>query len=151
MRFRLILAVACTLALGATPALAKSGACKDDKGKFIKCAAAAPAAAPAEKPKSGPCKDDKGKFIKCGATPADARVTTAPPAVKPTPAAAPAPTVAPAAATPAKPASKAAATVKASNTDPAGATGKCKDGTYTHSKSHSGACSHHGGVANWIN
>ena len=121
MRFRLILAVACTLALGASPALAKSERCKDDKGKFIKC----------------------------GAAPAEAKVTTAPPAAKP--AAAPAPTIAPAAATPAKPAAKAAATVKASNTDPTGATGKCKDGTYTHSKTHSGACSHHGGVASWIN
>jgi hypothetical protein len=30
---------------------------------------------------------------------------------------------------------------------PAGATGKCKDGTYTMSATHSGACSHHGGVA----
>jgi hypothetical protein len=30
---------------------------------------------------------------------------------------------------------------------PAGATGQCKDGTYTTSKTHSGACSHHGGIA----
>ena len=33
---------------------------------------------------------------------------------------------------------------------PAGATGQCKDGTYTMSKTHSGACSHHGGVAKWF-
>jgi hypothetical protein len=33
---------------------------------------------------------------------------------------------------------------------PAGATGKCKDGTYTMAKQHSGACSHHGGVASWM-
>jgi hypothetical protein len=33
---------------------------------------------------------------------------------------------------------------------PAGATGKCKDGTYTMSKTHSGACSHHGGVDSWL-
>ncbi len=32
---------------------------------------------------------------------------------------------------------------------PTGATGKCKDGTYTYAKTHSGACSHHGGVAVW--
>jgi hypothetical protein len=32
---------------------------------------------------------------------------------------------------------------------PQGATAKCKDGTYSHSKQHSGACSHHGGVAEW--
>jgi hypothetical protein len=149
MRFRLILAVVCTLALGATPALAKSGPCKDDKGKFIKCPAAAaapaaPKAAPVEKPKSGPCKDEKGKFIKCSANPTEAKSVTTAPAAKPAPAAAPAPAAKPAA-------SPKAATVKASSTDPAGATGKCKDGTYTHSKTHSGACSHHGGVASWIN
>jgi hypothetical protein len=33
---------------------------------------------------------------------------------------------------------------------PAGATGKCKDGTYTMQATHSGACSGHGGVANWL-
>ncbi|MGO8854448.1 MAG: DUF3761 domain-containing protein [Steroidobacteraceae bacterium] len=33
---------------------------------------------------------------------------------------------------------------------PAGATAKCKDGTYSTSKSHSGACSKHGGVADWL-
>ena len=33
---------------------------------------------------------------------------------------------------------------------PAGATGQCKDGTYTMSKTHSGACSHHKGVAKWL-
>ena len=32
---------------------------------------------------------------------------------------------------------------------PQGATAKCKDGSYSHSKQHSGACSHHGGVAEW--
>ena len=32
---------------------------------------------------------------------------------------------------------------------PADATAKCKDGTYSHSKHHSGTCSHHGGVAEW--
>ena len=32
----------------------------------------------------------------------------------------------------------------------AGATAMCKDGTYSHAKQHSGACSRHGGVANWL-
>jgi hypothetical protein len=32
---------------------------------------------------------------------------------------------------------------------PAGATARCKDGTYSFSKTHTGACSHHGGVAEW--
>jgi hypothetical protein len=31
----------------------------------------------------------------------------------------------------------------------AGATAKCQDGTYWHSMSHSGACLHHHGVAEW--
>jgi hypothetical protein len=33
---------------------------------------------------------------------------------------------------------------------PGGATGQCKDGSFTMSKTHSGACSHHGGVAKWL-
>jgi hypothetical protein len=32
---------------------------------------------------------------------------------------------------------------------PTGATGKCNDGTYTFTTTQKGACSHHGGVANW--
>ncbi|TNY28744.1 hypothetical protein BV505_08725 [Thermomonas haemolytica] len=37
--------------------------CRDGKGKFIKCEAAA-------KPAKQACRDDKGKFIKCPAAPA---------------------------------------------------------------------------------
>lgn len=33
---------------------------------------------------------------------------------------------------------------------PANATAKCKDGSYSTSKQHSGACSKHGGVAQWL-
>jgi len=33
---------------------------------------------------------------------------------------------------------------------PAGATARCKDGTYSTSTSHTGACSKHGGVAEWL-
>ena len=39
---------------------------------------------------------------------------------------------------------------KSITTDPAGATGQCRDGTYTHAVHHSGACSSHGGVAKWM-
>jgi hypothetical protein len=35
------------------------------------------------------------------------------------------------------------------STAPEGATAKCKDGTYSYAKHHRGACSHHGGVAEW--
>ncbi len=33
---------------------------------------------------------------------------------------------------------------------PAGASAKCRDGTYSFSQSRSGTCSHHGGVATWL-
>ncbi|OEZ54857.1 MULTISPECIES: DUF3761 domain-containing protein [unclassified Duganella] len=33
---------------------------------------------------------------------------------------------------------------------PAGASAKCRDGSYSFSKSHRGTCSHHGGVADWL-
>ena len=32
---------------------------------------------------------------------------------------------------------------------PENATAKCKDGTFSYAKQHRGACSHHGGVAEW--
>jgi hypothetical protein len=35
--------------------------------------------------------------------------------------------------------------------DPTGATALCNDGTYSYSEHASGTCSHHGGVARWIN
>jgi hypothetical protein len=34
--------------------------------------------------------------------------------------------------------------------DATGATAKCKDGTFSHSAHHTGTCSHHGGVAEWL-
>jgi hypothetical protein len=33
---------------------------------------------------------------------------------------------------------------------PPGATAQCRDGTYSFSQHHSGTCSHHGGVAQWL-
>src|SRR5882724_5153112 len=35
-------------------------------------------------------------------------------------------------------------------TAPAGATARCRDGTYSYSQNHRGTCSHHGGVAQWL-
>lgn len=37
------------------------------------------------------------------------------------------------------------------NSSPAGATALCWDGTYSFSRSRRGTCSHHGGVAEWLN
>lgn len=37
-----------------------------------------------------------------------------------------------------------------SSTVPVGATAQCKDGTYTFTKTHKGACSHHKGVLKWL-
>jgi hypothetical protein len=45
--------------------------------------------------------------------------------------------------------SSAPAAASANTGDAAGASAKCKDGTYSHS-THNGACSHHGGVAEWL-
>ena len=44
---------------------------------------------------------------------------------------------------------KAASSKASDNNNPAGAIAQCKDGTYSHSKSRSGTCSRHGGVAKW--
>jgi uncharacterized protein DUF3761 len=42
------------------------------------------------------------------------------------------------------------APVRAPAGAPAGASAVCKDGTYSTSKVHTGACSHHGGVTQWL-
>jgi hypothetical protein len=34
---------------------------------------------------------------------------------------------------------------------PDGASAQCRDGTYSFSQTHHGTCSHHGGVAQWLN
>ena len=65
-----------------------------------------------------------------------------------------APTQAPAATTQTPPPTKTPSSTKAApkgttSGAPENATAKCKDGTYSHAKQHSGACSHHGGVAEW--
>lgn len=54
---------------------------------------------------------------------------------------------APAAIVKAAPVRAAAPATKGSG--PQGATAKCRDNTYSQSRDHRGACSHHGGVATW--
>lgn len=39
----------------------------------------------------------------------------------------------------------------AANSNAQGATAQCKDGSFSHAVHHTGACSHHGGVAKWMN
>ena len=89
----------------------------------------------------GACSGHGGvqKAAKSAAAAAPASTETASPAAAPVP---------PAAASKAAPAAKSTAT--AGNTDPTGATAKCKDGTYSKSKHHEGSCSHHGGVAEFL-
>jgi hypothetical protein len=43
-----------------------------------------------------------------------------------------------------------APTTKSTNAAPQNATARCKDGTFSYAKQHRGACSHHGGVAEWF-
>jgi uncharacterized protein YraI len=38
----------------------------------------------------------------------------------------------------------------ANDSAPAGASARCRDGSYSFSRSRSGTCSHHGGVAQWL-
>lgn len=94
----------------------------------------------------------RGACSKHGGIKKDADGTMAP-AAAPAPAAKTAP--APAAAAPAPAAAKPAAApaakpAAASATDATGAKAKCKDGTFSHSKTHSGTCSKHGGVQDWL-
>jgi len=90
--------------------------------------------------KATQCKDAKGKFIKCPpaaaapATPATTRCKDAKGKFTKCGGPAAAPTV----------------SAPAATGGPAGATAKCKDGTFSSSKVHSGSCSHHGGVASWL-
>lgn len=60
MKKLILILTAATLALSVPVMADAAAACRDAKGKFIKCPPAAPA-------KAGKCRDAKGKFIKCKA------------------------------------------------------------------------------------
>jgi hypothetical protein len=92
-----------------------------------------------------------GGVQKAAKSAAAATGSATPAAAAPAAPAAPSPAAAPAApAAKSAPAMKSAPTATAGNTDPTGATAKCKDGTYSKSQHHSGTCSSHGGVAEWL-
>lgn len=57
---------------------------------------------------------------------------------------------APAARRAAAPRNAAATSASVEDHNPAGAIAQCKDGTYSHAKGRTGACSRHGGVAKWM-
>jgi hypothetical protein len=106
----------------------------------------------------GAC-SNHGGVQKAAAAPAAPAAPAATPAPAPAPAATPPPATTKAPATTTTPAPKStsssststkAPTTAAGNTDPTGATAKCKDGTYSKSQHHSGTCSSHGGVDTWL-
>ena len=163
------LALALVLTLGlfvAGEASAKAPKCTDPTShKSIKCPVASTTSATNAAPKTksltaakptqtAKCKGAKGLFTKCassGTAPVAATpVKPAPAPMTPKPAitsASPAQTATAAAPAVSAPAAKFASAPSAA---PAGATALCKDGSYSMSKHHSGSCSHHGGVANFL-
>jgi hypothetical protein len=126
MRTAMILMAVSALALSDMGGVANAKTCTDASKHFVKCPAAAP--------KPGP----KPLFGMMKPKPAAPTPMVKAPMFKSPMAKAPAPrgpivkSVAPGA------------------NDPRGATARCKDGTYSHSKSHSGSCSHDGGVAKFL-
>ena len=119
-----ILSTIALIGIVALPAASLLQAQAAPKGSTGKCADGTFTSA---KTKSGACSSHGGVATWFADKPAK-------PPKPSTPAAAPA-------AAPARPAAKGL---------PAGATGKCTDGTYTKAKSQQGACSSHGGVAQWF-
>jgi hypothetical protein len=124
---------------GVAEKLAKAKAAKPKPAAAPVAAAGGPPATATAKCKDGTystAKSTKGACSKHGGV-AEAMVGTA---AAPTPATSTAP---------AAEAGAPVATAERPAAAPATATAKCKDGTYSESKQHSGACSHHGGVAEW--
>jgi Protein of unknown function (DUF3761) len=140
MKMLLAILAASTLLISGAPSFAQDAAatvtCKD--GSTAKSG-------------RGACSHHGGVNKNAAAAPGGASTST--PAA-PAPSASKAPTPAPAAPQPSMKSTTASGAAtsgsKASNTDPTGAIAQCKDGTYSHAKKHTGACSHHGGVGKWL-
>jgi hypothetical protein len=168
MRRSVVALIALGLAVSATPVFAATAS------PMAACAAQWQAMKKAGTDKGTTYKDFSKACMSKGATTTVASTTTttapaAPPAKKPsamtakktttTTTSAPTPAAAPAAPAPAPVATKTTKTkttktttksAKAEDADPTGATANCKDGTYSHSKQHSGSCAGHGGVAKFL-
>ncbi len=125
-----ILSAAALVGVLALPAAGLLQAQAAPKGSTGKCTDGSFTSA---KTKSGACSAHGGVATWF----ADKPAKPAKPAKPSAPAAAPAPAPAPAAAS-------------APSGPPAGATGKCSDGTFTKAKKQQGACSSHGGVGQWF-
>jgi uncharacterized protein DUF3761 len=154
--------------------LASAQTCRDAQGHYMKCPAATsttttaktasktttanpPKAAPAPSAaKSERCRDASGHYVKCGAagaTPATPAAATPAPAQKPTTTTQTTTTKTTgtkATGTKATGTKTTSSVASGGDTNPAGASAKCKDGTYSHSQTRSGTCSRHGGVAQWM-
>lgn len=117
---------------GTTSAKAGRGACSghggQDKGAAPNAMAPAAAMAPSTTTRAAPAATVAAPVT---AAEASARPAAGAPATMTRPAAAP-------------------SSKEGVNADAKGATAKCKDGSYSHAANHSGACSRHGGVAEWL-
>jgi len=102
------------------------------------CRAAASAAAPTSAPAAKPTRNyDCSKAGNANKAVCKGAATTSTASTQPTSA-------------PSQPTAR-PATPTATTSHPAGSpTAKCKDGTLSYSATHSGSCSHHGGVASWL-
>lgn len=103
----------------------------------------------------GACSHHGGVKTAAGASmTAPAPSAASPAAPMPAPSAAPATNASPRASARAADRAAASSAVVGSgareDNNPAGAVAKCKDGMYSHARSHQGACGHHGGVAQWM-
>lgn len=140
---RLLLIAAALAALAANPVLAKDSTTGSDKMKA--CAASWNAMSAAEK-KATTHNAYTSKCMKGSAATASNKTAMSTPAPASTNKSA---MSANSAGKPASARTSKATTVSSANS-PQGATARCKDGSYSHAANHTGACSDHGGVANWI-